>query len=109
VEKLLTLCQRATANIRSRRSEEHIYQWGDKATTFSIVAGVGSIQYFRDNIYKRLADAFYNFESLLKNRTLWTTGSWLVLEVSRGSNPPNSKVVPFFISAYLAKNVLLKK
>ena len=26
VEKLVALCQRAAANIRSRRSEEHIYQ-----------------------------------------------------------------------------------
>jgi len=68
VEKLLALCQRATGNIRSRRSEEHIYQWDEKATTFSIVAGVGSIQYFRDNIYKRLAEAFYNFEFLLNNQ-----------------------------------------
>ncbi|MFN7995329.1 MAG: hypothetical protein U0Q18_17100 [Bryobacteraceae bacterium] len=68
VEKLIALCQRAAANIRSRRSEEHIYQWDDKATTFSIVAGVGSIQHFRDNVYKRLAEAFYNFEFLLNNQ-----------------------------------------
>jgi ligand-binding SRPBCC domain-containing protein len=68
VEKLLALCQRAAANIRSRRSEEHIYQWDDEGTTFSIVAGVGSVQYFRDNIYKRLAETFYNFEFLLNNQ-----------------------------------------
>jgi hypothetical protein len=68
VEKLLALCQRATANIRSRRSEEHIYQWDDKATAFSIVAGIGSVQHFRDNIYKRLAEAFHNFEFLLNNQ-----------------------------------------
>jgi ligand-binding SRPBCC domain-containing protein len=68
VEKLLALCRRATANIRSRRSEEHIYQWDDQGTKFSIVAGVGSIQHFRDNIYKRLAEAFYNFEFILNNQ-----------------------------------------
>lgn len=32
---------------------------------FSIVAGCGSVNYFRDNIYKRLAEAFYNFEYML--------------------------------------------
>ena len=64
---MIALCQRAAANIRSRRSEEHIYQWDDKAT-FSIVAGIGSVQHFRDNVYKRLAEAFYNFEFLLNNQ-----------------------------------------
>lgn len=68
VDKLLTICHRATGNIRSRLSEEHIYQWDDKATRFSIVAGVGSIKYFRDNLYKRLAEAFYNFEFLLNEQ-----------------------------------------
>lgn len=67
VEKLVALCQRAEANIRSRRSEEHIYQWDDKGTC-TIVAGVGSVQHFRDNIYKRLAEAFYNFEFILTNQ-----------------------------------------
>jgi hypothetical protein len=68
VERLLTVCQRAMANIGSRRAEEHIYQWDDAATVYTIVAGVGSIQYFRDNIYKRLAEAFYNFEFLLNQQ-----------------------------------------
>jgi len=68
VEMLVAVCQRATANVRSRRSEEHIYQWDDKATTFSIVAGLGSIEHFRDNLYKRLAEAFYNFEFLINNQ-----------------------------------------
>jgi hypothetical protein len=67
VQRLLNLCQRATANIRSRRSEEHIYQWDQEGTKFSIVAGSGSIQCFRDNMYKRLAEAFYNFEYLLNS------------------------------------------
>lgn len=68
VEMLLALCQRAVANIGSRRAEEHIYQWDDEATTYSIVAGPGSIKYFRDNMYKRLAEAFYNFEYLLNSQ-----------------------------------------
>jgi hypothetical protein len=56
------------ANIGSRRAEEHINQWDDAGTTYSIVAGPGSIEYFRDNTYKRLAEAFYNFEFLLNSR-----------------------------------------
>lgn len=68
VEKLLTICERATANIRSRRSEEHIYQLNDEATAFSLFAGIGSVRHFRDNMYKRLAEAFYNFEFLLKTQ-----------------------------------------
>ena len=68
VEKLITLCHRALANIASRRIEEHIYQWDDAGTEYSIVAGPGSIKYFRDNIYKRLAEAFFNFEFLLNSQ-----------------------------------------
>ena len=31
------------------------------------MAGCGSINYFRDNIHKRLAEAFYNFEYMLRS------------------------------------------
>jgi len=67
VEQLLKLCRRAVDNIGTRRVEEHIYQLDDTGTRFSIVAGCGSINYFRDNIYKRLAEAFYNFEYMLRS------------------------------------------
>lgn len=66
VEKLIAICRRAAANIGTRRAEEHIYQMDD-AGRVQIVAGIGSINYFRDNIHKRLAEAFYNFEFLLNN------------------------------------------
>ena len=65
VEKLLTICRRALANIGTRRAEEHIYQLDDDAKRFSIVAGCGSVSFFRDNMYKRLAEAFYNFDYML--------------------------------------------
>jgi hypothetical protein len=65
VAQLLKLCRRAVANIGTRRAEEHIYQMDDDAKNFSIVAGCGSVSHFRDNIYKRLAEAFYNFEYML--------------------------------------------
>lgn len=65
VAQLLKLCRRAIANIGTRRAEEHIYQIDDEGKTFSIVAGCGSVNCFRDNIYRRLAEAFYNFEYML--------------------------------------------
>ena len=65
VEQLLKLCRRAVANIGTRRAEEHIYQMDDEAKQFSIVAGCGSVNHFRDNIYKRLAEAFYNVSYML--------------------------------------------
>jgi hypothetical protein len=65
VAHLLKLCRRAVANIGTRRAEEHIYQIDDDAKNFSIVAGCGSVSHFRDNMYKRLAEAFYNFEYML--------------------------------------------
>jgi hypothetical protein len=65
VNQLLTLCRRAVNNIGTRRVEEHIYQLDDAAQKIQIVAGCGSVQHFRDNIYKRLAEAFYNFWYML--------------------------------------------
>src|SRR5207248_3151626 len=66
VEQLLRLCRRAVANIGTRRAEEHIYQMDDTGKNVSIVAGCGSVTVFRDNMYKRLAEAFYNFYYMLK-------------------------------------------
>ena len=67
VGHLLKLCRRAVNNIGTRRVEEHIYQLDDAGTQFSIVAGCGSINYFRDNMCIRLAEAFYNFEYMLRS------------------------------------------
>lgn len=70
VEKLLRLCRRTVANIGSRRAEEHIYQLDDDdPSRYSIVAGPGSVKFFRDNVYKRLAEAFYNFHVMLTHST----------------------------------------
>lgn len=65
VERLLKLCRRAVNNIGTRRVEEHIYQIDDEGKSFQIVAGCGSVNFFRDNMYKRLAEAFYNFWYML--------------------------------------------
>jgi hypothetical protein len=65
VEKVLDLCRRASANISSRRLEENIYHWSNGA--ISINAGPGSATHFRDNFYKRLAEAFFNFAWILEN------------------------------------------
>lgn len=65
VDQLLNICRRALANIGTRRVEEHIYQLDDSAKKFSIVAGCGSVSFFRDNMYRRLAVAFYNFYYML--------------------------------------------
>jgi hypothetical protein len=64
VANLLKLCTRATANIGSRRVEEHIYDWHNDSV--SIVAGCGSATHFRNNLYKRLAEAFFNFKWILE-------------------------------------------
>jgi len=53
------------SNIGTRRVEEHIYQVDDEGKSFQIVAGCGSVDHFRDNMYKRLAEAFYNFYYML--------------------------------------------
>jgi hypothetical protein len=61
------ICRRATSNIGSRRAEEHIYQLDAGGKLFSIVAGCGSVQFFRDNLCKRLAEAFHNLKWILEH------------------------------------------
>ena len=65
VEELLAVCRRATMNIGSKRVEENLLDWPDGGIT--IHAGSGSAMHFRDNILKRLAEAFANFEWILDN------------------------------------------
>jgi len=65
VEKLLAVCRRATLNIGSRRVEEHLYEWPNESTT--VYGGSGSAKHFRDNVLKRIAEAFVNFAWILDN------------------------------------------
>lgn len=65
VEKLLATCRRATANIGSRRVDEHLYDWPNEGIT--VHAGSGSAKHFRDNMLKRLAEAFANFRWILNS------------------------------------------
>lgn len=65
VERLLKRCRRTVANIGARRTEQHFYQADDDGKNVSVVAGCGSLDFFRDNMYKRLAEAFYNFQYML--------------------------------------------
>ena len=67
VDRLNKICGRASTNIATRRTKEHIYDMGEGE--FSILAGCGSVKYFRDNFCKRLAEAFGNLDWILKNRS----------------------------------------
>ena len=91
VAQLLKLCRRA-ANIVTRRAEEHIYQIDDEGKNSSIVAGCNSVDFFRDNIYRRLAEAFYNFAYMLK-RDQHSSIS-LSFEFTRRSTWPSCPHIP---------------
>jgi hypothetical protein len=69
VDLLLKRCRRTVRNIGARRAEEHFYQLDDDGAKSSLVAGCGSVNYFRDNMYKRLAEAFSNFWYMLAYNT----------------------------------------
>ncbi len=65
VQVLQALCRRVQSNIATRRTEEHVYSIPGRHPTY-VMAGPGSVKVFRDNFYKRLAEAFYNFDWLRK-------------------------------------------
>jgi hypothetical protein len=64
VEALLGVCRRAHANISTRVTEEHIYDVDGKGR-YRIMAGSGSVQFFRANFAKRLGEYFYNLQWIL--------------------------------------------
>jgi hypothetical protein len=66
VALLNDICIRTGLNIATRRTEEHIYNLG--GGMFTIVAGIGSAQHFRNNFYKRLAEVFYNLKWIYENQ-----------------------------------------
>lgn len=59
VGALLDVCTRTLGNIATRLGEEHIYDLDGKGN-LKIVAGSGSVNYFRMNFIKRLGEVFYN-------------------------------------------------
>jgi hypothetical protein len=62
---LIAICTKTQANIATRVSEEHVYEnryTGDVL----IVAGSGSVKYFRGNFFKRLAEVFYNLNYIAR-------------------------------------------
>jgi hypothetical protein len=67
VDLLNAICNRASSNIATRRSEEHIYET-ESVGQLIVVAGIGSAQYFRNNFCKRLAEVFYNLQWIFNNQ-----------------------------------------
>ena len=68
VDALLRICTRANSNIASRVSEEHIYDV-DGSGRYQIVAGSGSVRFFRLNLVKRLGECFYNLQWIRRAQT----------------------------------------
>ena len=65
VEELRDLCALIHRNIATVKMQEYIFEEFVKGS-YTILAGPGSVQQFRDNFMKRLAENFYNLEWLYK-------------------------------------------
>jgi hypothetical protein len=65
VETLLGICGRAQSNIATRVNEEHIYDVDGKGQ-YRIMAGSGSVRFFRSNFAKPLGEYFYNLLWILQ-------------------------------------------
>ena len=63
VEVLRDLCSLIHRNIATGKMQEYIFEEYDKSS-YSILAGPGSVEQFRGNFMKRLAENFYNLEWL---------------------------------------------
>jgi len=59
VDALLRICSRARNNIATRVNEEHIYDVDGKGR-YRIMAGSGSVHFFKSNFAKRLGEYFHN-------------------------------------------------
>ena len=65
--RLRKVASRIHANIASRTSGEYIFSVGADGQTPMIMAGSGSVQVFRDNFKKRLAEVFFNLIWIANN------------------------------------------
>ena len=61
------LCSVTCDNIASRRNQEYIFKVFGDSSRVVIFAGSGSVQVFRDNFLKRLAEVFYNLKWMYVN------------------------------------------
>jgi len=68
VTRLQALCERIQGNIATRRTQEHIYSLDRIDRPHYILAGAGSAKVFRENVYKRVAEAYFNFRWIIENR-----------------------------------------
>lgn len=63
VEELRNLCSLIHRNIATAKIQEYIFEeYGN--SSYSVIAGSGSVKQFRNNFMKRLAENFYNLEWL---------------------------------------------
>jgi hypothetical protein len=68
VENLGQICSCIHNNIASRKNREYVFAMpAHNPTSVVIFAGPGSVEVFRDNFLKRLAEAFYNLEWVCRN------------------------------------------
>lgn len=66
IQILSNLCSLIQDNISSKRNHEYIFaHYGGGPDDVFMFAGPGSVQYFRQNYFKRLTEVFYNLEWLL--------------------------------------------
>lgn len=66
-QQLGELCSRMHMNISAKASREYIFRL-DQPDAVMIMAGSGSATTFRQNFYRRLAEAFYNLEWIHKSQ-----------------------------------------
>ena len=61
-------CSLMLRNLAAKQNDEYIFQFpGGDTPSVAILAGPGSVQVFRENFLRRLAEAFCNFGWIFKN------------------------------------------
>ena len=65
--RLKEVASRIHGNIASKTNQEYIFSVGADGQTPMIMAGSGSVQVFRDNFKKRLAEVFFNLIWIIDN------------------------------------------
>ena len=66
--ELIKLSRVIQSNISSKNNHEYIFDFYKNPQFSYIFTGAGSVDVFRENFYKRLAEVFYNFEWIINNR-----------------------------------------
>jgi len=96
IEPLFEICRLIQKNISSRKSQEYIFNLYHTQNIY-IYAGSGSAVTYRDNLYKRLCEAFTNLQWILESSANFNIEEFRIYERFYLDLKKSHGTLPFYL------------